>query len=163
MGWSRLAIAGGIETLGVPTSRPRQMPYASRRVAGSVSMSKSVPCPGSGQRVHRPEPTGTVFCKVCGNTLAMRTTVINGKLQCSVPEHTRIVYVKPRSKGLQTKRVYRRDQRCRNTMNFIGITSEAKKPPTRGWERVRAQRRFAFPTNYSDCFHASTVRSDRCT
>jgi hypothetical protein len=71
-------------------------------------MPKNAPCPGSGQRVYGNEPTGTVFCKICGNALAMRTTIIDGKQQFSVPDHTRIVYGKPKSKGLQTKRVYRR-------------------------------------------------------
>jgi len=69
---------------------------------------KSVPCPGSGQRVYGPETTGSAFCKVCGNTLAMRTTIIDGKRQFSMPDHTRILYAKPQSKGLQTQPVYRR-------------------------------------------------------
>ena len=52
---------------------------------------KMVRCSGSGQRVYGPdEPTGTVFCTVCGDSsLTMKTSVIDGKKEFSVPEHER--------------------------------------------------------------------------
>lgn len=54
-----------------------------------VTKPKMVQCPGNGQEVYGPdEPTGTVFCNVCGNSiLPMKTTVIEGKGHYSVPEH----------------------------------------------------------------------------
>ena len=42
---------------------------------------KMVRCEGSGQRVRGPdEPSGTVFCSVCGNSaLPMKTTFVDAK------------------------------------------------------------------------------------
>ena len=52
---------------------------------------KMVHCEGSGQKVFGPdEPTGTVQCFKCGNSiLPMQTTVVDGKKQYFVPEHKR--------------------------------------------------------------------------
>jgi len=50
-----------------------------------------VRCEGSGQKVDGPDdPTGTVQCFKCGSSaLAMKTAVVDGKEQYSVPEHKR--------------------------------------------------------------------------
>lgn len=50
-----------------------------------------VRCEGSGQEVDGPdEPTGTVQCRKCGNSvLRMKTTVVDGKEHYFVPEHKR--------------------------------------------------------------------------
>jgi|GEM_PF-5174541 len=54
-----------------------------------MTQPKMVPCEGSGQIVYGPdEPTGTVQCFKCGDsTLPMKTTIVAGKKQHSVPEH----------------------------------------------------------------------------
>jgi hypothetical protein len=75
---------------------------------------KMVRCEGSGQEVEdADEPTGTVQCRKCGNSaLLMKTTVVDGKVHHSVPEHKR--RANPyRRKGLKmapsNRRVSRRD------------------------------------------------------
>jgi uncharacterized Zn finger protein (UPF0148 family) len=70
---------------------------------------KMVPCKGSGQKVYgSDEPTGTVYCSVCGNSaLPMKTTVVDGKKEYSVPEHE--CRANPyRRKGAKTKSSNRR-------------------------------------------------------
>jgi hypothetical protein len=73
---------------------------------------KMVRCEGSGQRVRGPdEPSGTVFCSVCGNSaLPMKTTFVDAKKHYAVPEHRR--RANPfRRKGVKTTRGTRRVSR----------------------------------------------------
>ena len=81
---------------------------------------KMIRCEGSGQEVDGPdEPTGTVQCFKCGNSiLPMKTTVVDGKKQYSVPEHKRRANP-PRPKGAK----------------------KAPKPRTRGGGRDSGRRR----------------------
>ena len=73
---------------------------------------KMIRCSGSGQRVDGPdEPTGTVFCTVCGDSsLTMKTSVIDGKKEFSVPEHKRRADP-PRPKGVRVAPTSRRTSR----------------------------------------------------
>ena len=75
---------------------------------------KMIRCSGSGQRVDGPdEPTGTVFCTVCGNSaLPMKTTHVDGQRHFSVPEHERRAnpYRRPGvKKSANNRRMSRRD------------------------------------------------------
>ena len=56
-----------------------------------MTQPKMIRCEGSGQVVYGPdEPTGTVQCFKRGNSaLPMRTAVVDGKEQYSLPEHKR--------------------------------------------------------------------------
>ena len=65
-------------------------------------MPKMVHCRGSGQRVDGPDkPTGTVQCRVCGNSALYMQRAVDGvgKEQLSVPDHHRVVYPAKRAKG----------------------------------------------------------------
>lgn len=75
-------------------------------------MPKKKRCPGSHQRVLGPdEPTGTVYCSVCGDSSLPMETVVVGGVQCfRVPLHYRTPHKLARIKANRsTRRQSRRD------------------------------------------------------